>query len=176
MTSDHRLRVRDFKLIKVIGQGSFGKVILARQKGCLYALKIILKPNDMLNQRIFNNEKAILSKINHHFIAMMHMCDRPGCLVLEYCPGGDLFNLITKARRFRPKLVQFYGACILEALDYLHKNSILFKDLKSENVIISRDGFAKLIDFSLSEHQQEEVHQIDRLVANQISAPEVLQT
>ena len=49
----------------------------------------------------------------------------------------------------------------------------MFKDLKSENVIISKDGFAKLIDFSLSEHKFAE-DKIDYLVANQISAPEVL--
>ena len=102
----------------------------------------------------------------------MFDCDKPGCLILEYCPGGDLFNLIQKARQFRPSHVRFYGACILEAIEYLHENHILFKDLKSENVIISKDGYAKLIDFSLS--QSKGGSEIENLVPCHISAPEVI--
>lgn len=106
----------------------------------------------------------------------MYQNTEPGCLILEYCPGGDLFNLISKSRYFKAKNTRFYGACILLALEYLHQNSILFKDLKSENVIISSEGFAKLIDFSLSEHQYSGSNKIDYLVANQISAPEVIES
>ena len=105
----------------------------------------------------------------------MYQISKPGCLILEYCPGGDLFSLISKAGYLKSKNIQFYGACILLALEYLHENSILFKDLKSENVIISKEGFAKLIDFSLSEHQNSTECKIDYMVANQISAPEVLE-
>jgi len=53
----------------------------------------------------------------------------------------------------KKNIVQFYGACILTALEYLHNNGIIFKDLKPENVIISKEGFAKLTDFGLSSHK-----------------------
>ena len=81
----------------------------------------------------------------------MYQNTKPGCLILEYCPGGDLFNLISKSRYFKPKNIRFYGACILLALEYLHQNSILFKDLKSENVIISKEGFAVGNSISLAD-------------------------
>jgi serine/threonine protein kinase len=82
---------------------------------------VVLKKTEF-NLRIYENERAILARIDHHFIAKMYDTDKVGCLTLEYCPGGDLFNLISnsKAGRFSRKNVQFYGACIMLALEYLN--------------------------------------------------------
>ena len=60
-------------------------------------------------------------------------------MALEYCPGGELFQLVNSTRNGLPKkLVKFYGACILLGLEFLHKQKIIFKDLKTENVVISK--------------------------------------
>lgn len=81
----------------------------------------------------------------------------------------------------KSKNVQFYGACILTALEYLHKNSIIFKDLKPENVIISKDGFAKLTDFGLSSHKfihnpTDKDKDFDQMsVTTYITAPEIIE-
>lgn len=75
-------------------------------------------------------------------------------MALEYCPGGELFSLVNRTRNgLSRKLAKFYGACILLALEFLHDNKIIFKDLKPENVVISKDGFAKITDFGLSTHE-----------------------
>jgi len=54
-------------------------------------------------------------------------------------------------------MTKFYGACILNGLKFLHDNKVIFKDLKPENVVISKDGFAKITDFGLSIHEYETV-------------------
>lgn len=59
---------------------------------------------------------------------------------MGYCPP-----IIMKCKN-----VQFYGACILLAIEYLHRNKIIYKDLKPENVIIAKNGLAKLTDFGLT--------------------------
>ena len=74
---------------------------------------------------------------------------------MEYCPGGELYSLIYP-RNPKPKaglgmrLTQYYGACVLLALEHLHANNIIYNDLKPENVVISADGKAKLTDFGIS--------------------------
>jgi len=74
--------------------------------------------------------------------------------VLDYCPGGDLFSLLVSLNQRRKRLrrahIQFYGACVLEALEHLHSLGIIYKDLKPENIVISKEGVAKIIDFGLS--------------------------
>lgn len=76
-------------------------------------------------------------------------------LVLEYCPGGELFSLIHKRATatklgLNLKLTRYYAACIFLALEHLHNHNIVFNDLKPENIVISADGKAKLTDFGVS--------------------------
>ena len=81
------------------------------------------------------------------------------CLVFEYLPGKDLyhvftheFNLHAAASKFptRKSWVMFYSAEILVVLKYLHKNHIIYRDLKPENVMIDSAGHIKLIDFGFA--------------------------
>ena len=79
----------------------------------------------------------------------------------------------------KSKFVQFYGACVLLAIEYLHQNKIIFKDLKPENIIISKDGYPKLTDFGLSASIQTNPNELDsdfikKSVTLSISSPEVL--
>jgi serine/threonine protein kinase len=69
---------------------------------------------------------------------------------LDYCPGGELFFYISHIGRFKQNSAIFYAANILLALDELHKNGIIYRDMKPENILIGRDGYAKLTDFGLS--------------------------
>ena len=71
-------------------------------------------------------------------------------MILEYCPGGELFFYLSKIGRFKEKSVQFYSANILLALQCLQENGIIYRDIKPENILISQDGYAKLTDFGLS--------------------------
>ena len=70
--------------------------------------------------------------------------------ILEYCPGGELFNLLQQRHRLSENDTRFYAAQILLALKHLHDKDIIYRDLKPENVIIDKQGFIKLTDFGLS--------------------------
>ncbi|CDW75713.1 rps6 protein kinase [Stylonychia lemnae] len=147
----------DFNLIQVIGTGSYGKVLLVKKKqnGKLYAMKV-LKKKQLRKQRQVKNtwtERMILEKINHPFIVKMNFAfqnEKKLFLVLDYCPGGELFFYISQIGRFKEQSAKFYAANILLALECLHQNDIIYRDLKPENILIDRDGFAKLTDFGLS--------------------------
>lgn len=101
-------------------------------------------------------------------------------MALEYCPGGELFSLINKIKPngragLGFSLARFYGACVLMGLEYLHDNHIIFKDLKSENVVISKDGIAKITDFGMSIHKHNSKDSFSKKNPTlQISAPEVI--
>jgi serine/threonine protein kinase len=71
-------------------------------------------------------------------------------LILDYCPGGELFFYLQRVGRFKEGSAQFYSANILLALECLHQNGIVYRDLKPENILIGSDGYAKLTDFGLS--------------------------
>ena len=70
--------------------------------------------------------------------------------VLEYCPGGELFNLLSKMKRFSEDHTRFYACQLVLALEYLHSKNIIYRDLKPENVLIGADGYIKIADFGLS--------------------------
>lgn len=98
-------------------------------------------------------ERRILEKIKHPFIVELKYAfkDRNKLyLVLDYCPGGDLFFYLRTLRRFREPIAVFYASCVLLALTALHENDIVYRDLKPENILIDSQGFAILTDFGLS--------------------------
>mmetsp|Transcript_17501 Transcript_17501/g.16721 ORF Transcript_17501/g.16721 Transcript_17501/m.16721 type:complete len:188 (+) Transcript_17501:239-802(+) len=70
--------------------------------------------------------------------------------VLEFCPGGELFFHLSRIGNFDEKVSKFYCTQIVLAIYHLHKNDIIYRDLKPENVLIDKDGYAKLTDFGLS--------------------------
>jgi serine/threonine protein kinase len=69
---------------------------------------------------------------------------------MEFCPGGDLGKQIKLKRKLPEAEVRLYIAEIIEAIEFLHKNKIIFRDLKPENIVLSETGHAKLTDFGLS--------------------------
>ena len=72
---------------------------------------------------------------------------------MEYVNGGDLFTLIRKAGHFSAQRTRFYTAQILLAMEHMHNNGIIYRDLKPENVLIDSEGHVKIIDFGLSSYK-----------------------
>ncbi len=149
--------VDDFKIIKVIGRGSYGKVCLVefKQTKELFAMKS-LKKNVLLDEDQVEStllEKNILQSLDYPFLVGMVFCfqtEERVYFVLPFIQGGELFQHLRKYKYFPEKNVKFYAAIIGLSLDYLHKKGIVYRDIKPENILIERDGYLKLIDFGMA--------------------------
>ncbi|CEO94282.1 non-specific serine/threonine protein kinase [Plasmodiophora brassicae] len=152
--SSSKLCISDFTVGDQIGEGSYGKVVRATLKrtGAVYALKILNKGHVLRHgkQAYVMNEKAILMKLDHpgviHLIGTFHDAHSL-YFVLELASGGELFQQIKSLTRCPESLAQFYVAEIVLILEYIHKNGIIHRDVKPENLLLSEDGHIRLIDF-----------------------------
>ncbi len=147
-----------FNLIKVIGRGTFGKVVLVSLKSDVsqvMALKIIKKQHIVQTKNVSNiiNEKKLLQIIDHPFIVKLRysfMNKEKIFMAFDYHNGGELFFHLQKRKRLPENEVRFYAAEIYLALRYLHSKGIIYRDIKPENIILDKFGHIKLIDFGLA--------------------------
>ena len=132
---DKKLSVDDFTTLKVIGKGSYGTVLLVEKKDDkkIYAMKI-LKKKAMIKRNQVNHiktERKIMELIDHPFIVkLVYAFQTPQKLymIMDYCPGGELFYHIQRVERFNEEAVKFYGAQLVLAIDHLHKNNIIYRE------------------------------------------------
>jgi serine/threonine protein kinase len=101
------------------------------------------------------------------------------CFVFEFLPGRDLFWVLQNENRLfraggRKQWVTFYGTEIVAALDLIHKNQVLYRDLKPDNVMIDADGHIKLIDFGFSKLLNSKQRAFTNCGTVGYTAPEVL--
>ncbi|XP_036799508.1 ribosomal protein S6 kinase alpha-6 isoform X4 [Oncorhynchus mykiss] len=150
---------RQFELLKVLGQGSFGKVFLVRKvtgpdAGQLYAMKVLKKASLKVRDRVRTKmERDILVEVNHPFIVKLHYAFQTEgklYLILDFLRGGDVFTRLSKEVMFTEEDVKFYLAELALALDHLHHLGIVYRDLKPENILLDEAGHIKLTDFGLS--------------------------
>ncbi|GCB66814.1 hypothetical protein scyTo_0007945 [Scyliorhinus torazame] len=148
-----------FDLLKVLGQGSFGKVFLVKKThgsdaGQLYAMKVLKKATLKVRDRVRTKmERDILVEVNHPFIVKLHYAFQTEgklYLLLDFLRGGDLFTRLSKEVMFTEEDVKFYLAELALALDHLHSLGIIYRDLKPENILLDEEGHIKLTDFGLS--------------------------
>ncbi|XP_066534648.1 ribosomal protein S6 kinase alpha-2 [Hoplias malabaricus] len=148
-----------FELLKVLGQGSYGKVFLVRKikgsdTGQLYAMKVLKKATLKVRDRVRSKmERDILAEVNHPFIVKLHYAFQTEgklYLILDFLRGGDLFTRLSKEVMFTEEDVKFYLAELALALDHLHSLGIIYRDLKPENILLDEEGHIKITDFGLS--------------------------
>ena len=147
----------DFYLLKGIGKGSFGKVLLVRGKRDkrVYALKILMKSRVLAKKQVEHtrSERKILEEISHPFLCRLEFAfQTEGKLYLgmEFLAGGPLFYHLQQCHRFSEDRARFYIAEVIVGIGHLHEHNILYRDMKPENILLDKEGHIVITDFGLS--------------------------
>jgi len=162
---ERRLQRSDFEFLTTLGTGTFARVWLVKptkdvrgrvSTSQVYALKILRKADVIRLKQCEHtrNERHILwCSRKHPFIA--HLVDswtdwNSLYLLMNYAPGGELFSYLRRNVRFSISVTRFYTAEITSAFVFLHRNGVIYRDLKPENVMIDARGHVCLVDFGFS--------------------------
>nr|AHZ63854.1 phototropin [Gnetum montanum] len=156
---DERIGLKHFKPIKVLGHGDTGSVYLVEldDTGERFAMKTMNK-TVLLNRNKVHRacaERDILDILDHPFLPTLYASFQTKmhiCLITDYCSQGELFLLLDKQpeKVINEEAARFYAAEVIIALEYLHCQGIIYRDLKPENLLIQKDGHLQLTDFDLS--------------------------
>ena len=156
-TSIKRVNLEDFIVKKTVGTGSFGRVKLIYQtkESKYYALKILKKTEVIKLKQVDHilSEITILNMIDFPFCVNMFgitQDDRFLYIVLEYVPGGELFTYLRTVQYLQNDAARFYAAQVTSMFEYMHSKSIVYRDLKPENLLIDSQGYLKLTDFGFA--------------------------
>lgn len=171
---------QNYAITKHLGEGSYSTVkqVTHRTKGGKYACKIVDKLSLSPVDRVaLGHEVKVLQRVDHEHIMKLHEVieDDIKCyLIMELAEHGDLFDRIVKQGKFAEKDAQKVVGALVEALHYCHLNSIIHRDVKPENVLLSGEN-VKLCDFGFAKqlnHMKEQ--SIDSCGTPGYAAPEIL--
>ena len=158
-------KISDFNLIKELGVGSYGRVLLVQHKktGAKYAIKAIDKRNKVNIQEkpYFRREIEIMYRVHHPNVVKLfgHFEDNSYCyFIMEYIPGGNIYSLVPKngIRTTSTKTIVSIMKDVISATYFLHHMipPIIHRDIKPENVVLDQNMVAKLTDFGWSNYMQ----------------------
>lgn len=150
--------IEDFKIVKPISRGAFGKVFLGYKKSNpeqVYAIKV-MKKNEMIHKNMASQvvieRNALALTRSPYCVQLFYSLQTVSSvyLVMEYMVGGDLKSLLGFYGYMEESMAAFYTAEVCLALEYLHSHGIVHRDLKPDNMLLSSEGHVKLTDFGLS--------------------------
>ena len=157
------MSMADFRIISVLGRGYYGKVMLCEENTTkeLYAIKTIHKKMLVNSDKVQNalTERNVLVRVHHPFIVSLKTTfQTPTKLyfAMEYAPGGELFFHLERKGAFHIHDVRIYVAELALAIEYLHDNNIIYRDIKPENILLDSEGHVKITDFGLSKEMEED--------------------
>ncbi|XP_031247447.1 serine/threonine-protein kinase AtPK2/AtPK19-like [Pistacia vera] len=173
--------IEDFEVLKVVGQGAFGRVYQVRKKHTseIYAMKVMRKDKIMEKNHAeyMKAERDILTKIDHPFIVQLKYSFQTKYrlyLVLDFINGGHLFFQLYRHGLFREELARIYAAEIVSAVSHLHTKGIMHRDLKPENILLDADGHVMLTDFGLAKQFDENTRSNSMCGTIEYMPPEII--
>ncbi|TNN08600.1 cGMP-dependent protein kinase, isozyme 1 isoform 1 [Schistosoma japonicum] len=154
------IQLNDLERICVLGVGGFGRVdlvTLTNDRTQAFALKRLQKAHivQTRQQEHVYCEKLILSSVSSPFICRLFTTYRDNkyvYMLLEACLGGELWTILRDSHHLEERTARFCMACCIEALDYLHRHGIVYRDLKPENMLVTSKGYIKLCDFGFAKY------------------------
>jgi serum/glucocorticoid-regulated kinase 2 len=179
-----KVTLADFDLLKVIGRGSFGKVMLVRKKGSseVLAMKILAKAAIVKRNQVEHTqaERAILESIDFPFLVRLKYAFQTATklyMVMPFLRGGELFFHLRKVKRFTPEQAKFFAAEIALGIGHLHSKGVIYRDLKPENILLDDDGHVCLTDFGLAKSLTQPGEKTETFCGTpEYLAPEVITT
>jgi len=151
-----------YDVLRVIGQGTFGRVKLAQDKESkvVVAIKCLQKVQIVQMKQVQNvmSEKEAMEAFSHPFVLKLlgkAHDDNQLYLILELCQGGELWSLLYQSRAllrtaiggFEEPTARLYAAEVISGLGYIHQQGYMYRDLKPENLMIDKYGYLKIVDF-----------------------------
>ena len=173
--------LNDFKILKVIGRGTFGKVCLVQYKLTkeYYAMKIMKKDVLLEHNQVKSAllEKKILQNLNYKFLVGMVFCFQTQeriYFVMNFIRGGELFKHLCESKYFPEEKTKFYAGIVGLALEYLHTHGIVYRDIKPDNILIDEDGYLKLADFGMAKFLKDKEKAFSFCGTPEYFAPEII--
>ncbi len=153
-----KVTIKDFELIKNLGYGAHGKVVLCERKfgeKKLFAMKILKKMTIIEKNQLEHTkaEQIVLSHVNHPFLVSLKYSFQTNeklYFIMEFMKGGELFQHLTKMKKFTEGQTKFIAACLIMAIGHMHNKDYIYRDLKPENILFTEEGYIKLTDFGLA--------------------------
>lgn len=147
--------VRDFTFGPILGEGSYSTVFSATDRQNLkeYAIKVLEKKHIIKEKKIkyVNIEKNTLNRLTDHpgIVRLYYTFQDETSLyyVLDLCTGGELLGVLKRTGTFDVECTRFYGAEMLDAIEYMHSRGVIHRDLKPENVLLDGNLHVKITDF-----------------------------
>jgi len=149
----NRKDVKDFTFGRVLGEGSYGAVVLGKDaSGKEYAIKMLEKKHLVKEKKVkyATTERDILTQCNHPNIVKLYYTFKDEehlYYVMELCSNGELLGKLKQTGTFDEPIAAFYIAELINALEYLHQKGIVHRDLKPENLLLDKAMHLKLTDF-----------------------------
>lgn len=187
-----KIGTKDFEILRVIGQGAFGKVFQVRKKrrgsaagdgdgdgDGIFAMKVMRKDTIIKKNHVdyMKAERDILAKVDHPFIVKLRYSFHTKSklyLILDFINGGHLFFHLYRQKMFSEDQARFYTAEIVSAVSHLHNCGIMHRDLKPENILMDVDGHIVLTDFGLAKEMDELDRSNSMCGTTEYMAPEIL--
>ncbi|CAG9801084.1 unnamed protein product [Chironomus riparius] len=186
LNPEDKVNKNDFKILKLLGTGAYGKVFLVEKiggvdNGQLYAMKVLEKSKVTLKKKTTEHtrtEREVLEKvIDCPFLAtLFYAFQTPEklYLVMEFVQGGELFSHLYKTENFAESQVRFYIAEIIVALEQLHEYNIIYRDIKLENILLDKEGHIIITDFGLSKELKDGARAYSYCGTIEYMAPEIV--